>query len=42
MLWRSELTEEFQHAFTQGQFEMVDIVDIAEVVEWGGFEVKVF
>lgn len=37
----SELKETFQRAFTQDQFEMAGIVDIAEAVEEGSIEVKV-
>lgn len=35
------MKELFQHASTQGQFEMAGIVDMAEVVERDRFEVEV-
>ena len=35
------LKEVFQHAFTQGEFEMAGIVDISEAEDGQGFDVKV-
>ena len=35
------LKEVFQHAFTQGEFEMVGIVNVSEAEEGQGFLVKV-
>ena len=35
------LKEVFQHAFTEGEFEMVGIVDILEAEEGQGFDVQV-
>ena len=35
------LKEAFQHAFTQGEFEMAGIVDISEAEDGQGFDVKV-
>ena len=35
------LKELFQHAFTQGKFEMAGIVDISEAEEGQGFDVKI-
>ena len=35
------LKEVFQHAFTQGEFEMVGIVDISEAKDEQDFDVKV-
>ena len=37
----AELKEAFQHAFTQGEFEMAAIADLAIVEEGSGFEVEV-
>ena len=37
----AELKEFFQHAFTQGEFEMAAIVDLATVEEGSGFDVQV-
>ena len=37
----AELKEVFQHAFTQGGFEMAAIVDIANVENGSGLEVEV-
>ena len=37
----AELKEAFQHAFTQGGFEMAAIVDIANVENGSGLEVEV-
>ena len=37
----AELKEIFQHAFTQGEFEMAAVVDLATVEEGSGFEVDV-
>ena len=35
------LREVFQHAITQGEFEMTGIVDITKVEDGQGFDVKV-
>ena len=35
------LKEVFQHAFTQGKFEMAGIVDISEAEDEPGFDVNV-
>ena len=35
------LKKVFQHAFTQGEFEMAGIVDISEAEHGQGFDVKV-
>ena len=32
--------EVFEHAFTQGEFEMADIIDISEIDDGQGFDVK--
>ncbi|CAB1120909.1 unnamed protein product [Ectocarpus sp. CCAP 1310/34] len=37
----AELNDDFQHAFTQGAFEMVAIVDVSESEDGPGFDVEV-